>query len=421
MSRTEIWSTSVLIWAAAYTTWELPWPFISQSPLVPYQLWMDALISLLFVADIIFNLKNSEQSKHFMNYHHSKFYRYTLNSCNILACIPFDLIFYLIDATSGGSVLKVFRLARLIKINKVFSFTSIYPKVIKTQLISLWIFTIFHWITCGWLLVHAYQSEVFNAYVISLYWTITTLTTVGYGDIVPTTNIARFYNMAIMLLGVGFYALAIARITRFFAEQTRKKKEFQGKLRKITNLLQHYNVPRKIQSSIFNYYSHILEHKFDSNDEAIISDLPFALKSELQIYMNMRIVKDIPIFKGSSQPCLKAISLALKQESYIPEDIIIESGAIGDKMYIINHGTAQVILPDGTVINTLTEGNFFGEVSLIHNTSRSATVVTQTYCDVFVLEREDFLAISTRYPELYEKIKQIADVFYSQKYNKKAS
>src|SRR5262249_18657823 len=74
---------------------------------------------------------------------------------------------------------------------------------------------------------------------------------------------------------------------------------------------------------------------------------------------------------------------------------LIRQGEVGDKFYLIRRGQCEVSIADGAsqrVVNTLAEGDFFGEMALLTGTPRSATVVTTDETEVYTLGKEDFAA-----------------------------
>jgi len=77
-------------------------------------------------------------------------------------------------------------------------------------------------------------------------------------------------------------------------------------------------------------------------------------------------------------------------------------------MYIIAHGIVEVILSDGNVVASLHEGQFFGEAALLKETKRNANVRAQNYCDVYKLEKNDFLKIIENHPDLLESIESVS-------------
>lgn len=72
-----------------------------------------------------------------------------------------------------------------------------------------------------------------------------------------------------------------------------------------------------------------------------------------------------------------------------PNQVIIEEGETGDTMYVILEGSVDIII-DGEIFETVGEGGVFGEMALIDDASRSATVVARSYCKVVPVSRKQF-------------------------------
>lgn len=143
-----------------------------------------------------------------------------------------------------GSSLQYSRALKLLRTLKWFKIKKVLTKFQDTiesrvligvlGLVSLLFYVIFlaHWLAClwhltglkslnsepeSWLSVHGYQGEsVTQRYVISLYWAITTMLTVGYGDITPVNIIERVVNILGMLLGCAVFAYSMNSIGVMF-------------------------------------------------------------------------------------------------------------------------------------------------------------------------------------------------------------
>jgi voltage-gated potassium channel len=102
---------------------------------------------------------------------------------------------------------------------------------------------------------------------------------------------------------------------------------------------------------------------------------------------------------------LRDVAQALEEKFYAPGQSIINIGDHGEEMFIIGHGSVEVSLADGKTIATLGEGSFFGEVALLQETTRTANVRAQAYCDLFLLKKSDFLRIIKDFPELLSSMK----------------
>lgn len=117
------------------------------------------------------------------------------------------------------------------------------------------------------------------------------------------------------------------------------------------------------------------------------------------------VLERIPIFKDLSRREFSSIERILHRRDYVPEEIIIRQGEPGLGMYIIQTGTARVVSePAGVQLSTLSDGDFFGEVSLLDESPRSATVVSTTHSRVLAFFQSDLFSLIERDPRLGVKI-----------------
>ena len=412
LTKGELIWMGVLFWAIVFTALEAPFSLAFETRLQSWQIVTDLLTSLIFIADLTYHLRQKKKKSIFIK---SQIKEDKLKSTlvllvDIIACIPFDFIFWAIGLWGPGHIIKLvrmFRLIRVIKFLSIFENLNFIPRWIRIQIVFISVLVVVHILTCIWVRFNPpLDHDLYTHYIKSLYWTVTTLTTVGYGDITPTSNAARIFTMIVMFFGVGVYGLVIGNISRIFAENARYKEQTREKFNEISLFMKHYHIPERLQNSVFNYYNHLFSKRLSDNDQQIISELPHALKQELQVYMNMKLIRNLPVFKNSSQACLKAIAAALEQQHYGPGDTIIRIGEVGGEMYIIGHGVVDVILKDGNTIAQLPEGQFFGEAALLKETTRNANVRASTYCDLYKLSKEDFLEIIEKYPEVIENMQK---------------
>jgi voltage-gated potassium channel len=307
-------------------------------------------------------------------------------------------------------LLRMLRLVRIVKLWGLISSMPIIPRALKVFLVSTGSLILIHWFTSIWILIHPLEAGMdrVSYYIECFYWAVTTLTTVGYGDITPKTNAGRIYTMFVMFIGVGVYGFVIGNISRIFAESARYKEQTREKYAELNTFMKYYHIPNRLQGAVFNYYNHLFTKRLSDNDAKIISELPQALKAELQVYMNMKLIRNLPVFKYCSQACLKEVASALEQKFYSPSDTIIRIGELGDEMFVIGHGVVDVILEDGSVVAQLHEGQFFGEAALLKETTRNANVRAATYTDLYRLSKDNFLAIIENHPDLLENLQNVS-------------
>lgn len=89
-------------------------------------------------------------------------------------------------------------------------------------------------------------------------------------------------------------------------------------------------------------------------------------------------------------------------------DIIIKEGTIGNKMYFIQEGIVDIVMLNGEVATSLSDGSYFGEICLLTNARRVASVRAETYCNLFSLSVEHFNAVLDQYPLMRRTMESVA-------------
>ncbi|MCE0724585.1 MULTISPECIES: cyclic nucleotide-binding domain-containing protein [Legionella] len=114
------------------------------------------------------------------------------------------------------------------------------------------------------------------------------------------------------------------------------------------------------------------------------------------------ILSHATIFTGIGHIEQKMLADKCVIENYKPEEIVIEQGEIGDKLYIIIRGTVQVSIKTQSMgwkrINTLGAGDVFGEIAILRNIRRTARISTITACQFLTISASDFLAVYQYFP-----------------------
>lgn len=128
-------------------------------------------------------------------------------------------------------ILRILRLARFLRLFRLTHYMKATRIVVnifrsrKNELVLSFILAIFLIIISSSLVYfaeHREQPEVFSSIPKTIWWSVITLTTVGYGDMVPHTELGKFLTGALLLVGVAIFALPAGIITAGFLEETRK-------------------------------------------------------------------------------------------------------------------------------------------------------------------------------------------------------
>lgn len=120
--------------------------------------------------------------------------------------------------------------------------------------------------------------------------------------------------------------------------------------------------------------------------------------------MDFSILKYIPIFSELSETDLERISKVAMRQTYKKDNMLLIEEEVGSTMFIILNGRVKIsrISDDGreVILSILSEGDFFGEMSILDGQTRSANVVTLEDSEILVIRREDFLQMLHDFPQI---------------------
>lgn len=326
-----------------------------------------------------------------------------------IGALPFELFAHFIGLNSIIVVMRILKVFRVFEVFHLFKWSNFRTKSQQTASLVGGLIVLLHWVTCGWLLVHDFgRKEFLDSYAMAMYWAVTTLSTVGYGDVVPQTHFARFYAMGTMLTGVGIFGIVIGKFSTLIMKADKYQEEKKAKLHGLMDFLERYDVPASLSKQVIRYYQYQFDKKIAEKDGLVLSDLPESFQSELKLFMKIKFIQKLSLFNGLSTDCLKLIASKLEERFYQPRKSIVKNGDLGQEMYIISHGEVEVSR-EAKVLANLKTGQVFGEMALIEHTVRNADVISKSYSDILILKREDFELITEIHQELKDRFIKIYD------------
>jgi len=251
---------------------------------------------------------------------------------------------------------------------------SLLMNVLKS---SLFLIIIWHWTSCAWFFTNLYIDKegnetwmdynnldggpFYKQLLFSYYTIMNVVSTVGYGDMFPMTDVERIFIIFLINSGDLIFAVAFGLIAGITMQASNNKNTevFFKKMYNIKELISQNHGDATQESKVEQYFAyswHLHKSTKMFSIKSLSTQLPYRLSKEVMYYSTRHLLE--PMFKSfGSENLIKDISTSLVQTIYLPGDFIILKDDIGEEMYFIAEGTVYVVAADKrTVLNTLGQG-----------------------------------------------------------------
>ncbi|XP_065611737.1 potassium voltage-gated channel subfamily H member 5 isoform X2 [Cyrtonyx montezumae] len=444
----------ILHYCAFKTTWD--WVILIltfyTAIMVPYNVsfktkqnniaWLvlDSVVDVIFLVDIVLNFHTtfvgpggeviSDPKLIRMNYLKTWFV------IDLLSCLPYDIInaFENVDEgiSSLFSSLKVVRLLRLGRVARKLDHYLEYGAAVLVLLVCVF-GLVAHWLACIWYSIGDYEviDEVTNTiktdswlyqlalsigtpyrynttgsgqweggpskdslYISSLYFTMTSLTTIGFGNIAPTTDGEKIFSVAMMMVGSLLYATIFGNVTTIFQQMYANTNRYHEMLNNVRDFLKLYQVPKGLSERVMDYIVSTWSMSKGIDTEKVLSICPKDMRADICVHLNRKVFNEHPAFRLASDGCLRALAVEFQTIHCAPGDLIYHAGESVDALCFVVSGSLEVI-QDDEVVAILGKGDVFGDIfwketSLAH---ACANVRALTYCDLHIIKREALLKV----------------------------
>eukprot|EP01065_Artemidia_motanka_P009270 TRINITY_DN14734_c0_g1_i1.p1 TRINITY_DN14734_c0_g1~~TRINITY_DN14734_c0_g1_i1.p1 ORF type:complete len:893 (+),score=229.48 TRINITY_DN14734_c0_g1_i1:78-2681(+) len=324
--------------------------------------------------------------------------------------VPWDLL-ALPFSSKAWFVLFSLRSLRVIRITSLFQPSSPLndrPGWVKSLLGTFSVLFALHFVACCWLLVDAQsgwqglesepERSQMGRYANGLYWAVMTMTTVGYGDITPTTPLARFFTTIVILVGASGYAWVVGNVSNLIAVNDEFERQSTAQKQYLSSVLKHYSVPLAVQKEAFAVFPQIIEQTVMKN-EGMLMQLPADTKKRIFLAVKLDFLSIVDILRAMSKLCLVELALNTTQREYLEEDLVFEAGDTGKELFVVFRGVLEVLEgSNDQPIGSFGYRSYFGERSLIEETERTMTLRCATNAEMFVLTDTVFAHVLERYP-----------------------
>ncbi|KAL3182158.1 hypothetical protein MRX96_035178 [Rhipicephalus microplus] len=260
----------------------------------------------------------------------------------------------------------------------------------------------------SWVAINELETKYwFEQYSWALFKAMSHMLCIGYGRFPPQSLTDMWLTLLSMISGATCYALFLGHTTNLIQSLDSSRRQYREKLKQVEEYMAYRKLPRDLRQGITDYFEHRYQGKF-FDEEAILGELSERLREDVINYNCRSLVASVPFFANADPNFVNDVVTKLKYEVFQPGDIIIKEGTLGTKMYFIQEGIVDIVMSNGEVATSLSDGSYFGEICLLTNARRVASVRAETYCNLFSLSVEHFNAVLDVYPVMRRTMESIA-------------
>lgn len=296
--------------------------------------YFDIFIDLCFAIDMILTFFTAYEVDGVMVVYHGKIAKNYIKSwftVDIMSTFPFDVVIpYLLEGISPGTLrsfklvralrlfrlLKLFRVARLNrKIKDAKIEDAIHPVVYDLMGLFFWIFIMSHILCCGFYYVSGCygtddddvsdweacgKDDLTSKYILSMYWTIATILSVGYGDVFLTSNTGRMFSVFVIFLGAIIFGILVSTVQSSAKNWDKQETARMNKLNQVREYIYEMKVIGALRRRMSNHFEYYYSHKSNLSEEAIVLEMPivlrqYALEHTKKQLMNMSLLKSMSL------------------------------------------------------------------------------------------------------------------------------
>ena len=242
-----------------------------------------------------------------------------------------------------------------------------------------------------------FGTTKYDIYWANLYWFVTTVSTVGFGEFYPLNFIQRVYMTGIMIIAAMFFGYLVNAIGKFMLENQTQEISVKIKLANINSEFKEKNVQKDVSIRVLRYLEYALyQSNSDKNPkrQEILNSIHPALKFDVLKEIYVKIFAKMKGFSNISENVLAKLAQTAEECTFAPGRAIIDENERGDdlSLYFIESGSAIVFLKDSDAyLKELRSGEVFGEFSFFTGCKRVSSVKAKDYVTAIKFGRKKLI------------------------------
>ncbi|CAG9311863.1 unnamed protein product [Blepharisma stoltei] len=444
----NLWNT-VIILALIYTATFMP--FLVAFYDSENEIWQgfDIAIDSIFIIDLLVNFNMAFYSEDGELVTDRKIivktYLKTWFILDLTASFPFSFIS--VSNGSNGSdklvklakiprIYRIIRFLRVIKIAKAARFTQTYQEVLERLNITATavrgfkfffiIALLLHLISCLWYFdarIEDFNWETWvmrydlmdttedDKYLWCIYWAITVMDTIGYGDIVPVMLSEKIICLIWLFFGVSFYSYTISNLSVIFYNMNTRNNYIQRKEEFLKEFAKNVKLPKSLLNQVKYYVRYNYKHNVFSWSDMnnFLKELPSKLYTKVYKHIFKDVLDNVNFFKNKPPAFISEIMPLMKSVVVHEGYELYPYGSTPRDIFFLLKGRVRAKDKHDSILFSYVRGSYFGETELLFKTDRKSTTQVEETANLLKIDGQDFLAVLERFPEIKSEVYELAE------------
>ncbi|CAD8065047.1 unnamed protein product [Paramecium primaurelia] len=418
-------------------------------------LFFETIPSYIFIVEIMLNFNTAYYSQGIIHTNRSEiFFHYVQNNfCwDLLITIPFVLAQFDIPYIQFILLLRIARVRSMIQnVQDLLNAKEEVQAVLEMIKLVYFLVLVAHMCSCGWHLLGRIEYEIYNdekswliyydyydqewydRYIVSLYWSVITTLTVGYGDIVPQTTIERLFVIIVAMVLCGVFGYIISTIGEIIKTLEERKALLKRSMKKVNQYIKQKQLNLQLSLKVRKYFEfkHQIDEQLQEQDDSILNKLSGQLKQEVLVDIYKRVLLNSNFLKNNiPDDLINNLCQKTKQATYAPGYDIASVNDTATKLIFILEGKVDSYFVskglealckgekdnvNGKIQKIYQRGDIIGELEFILNSPYQYNFRSSTLLSVAFIDRNDFLIVIQENEECRQKFHQLREKLTYQK------
>uniref|UniRef100_A0A3Q2SR93 Voltage-gated delayed rectifier potassium channel KCNH4 n=1 Tax=Fundulus heteroclitus TaxID=8078 RepID=A0A3Q2SR93_FUNHE len=254
--------------------------------------------------------------------------------------------------------------------------------------------------------------SVRSSYVTSLYFALSSLTSVGFGNVSANTDSEKIFSICTMLIGALMHAVVFGNVTAIIQRMYSRRSLYHTRTKDLKDFIRVHRLPKALEQRMMECFQTTWSV---NNGIDLLKDFPDELRADIAMHLNKELLQ-LPLFESASRGCLRSLSLIIRTSFCAPGEFLIRQGDALQAIYFVCSGSMEV-LKDSTVLAILGRGDLIGSDCLTQEEviKTNACVKALTYCDLQYISLKGLREVLCLYPDYAQKF--ITEIQHDLTYN----